>query len=441
MKKSKEFDSELCHKLGQCRWPVFVQRFRKRLYRVFFLSTLKLLRLGGKSPAWLFYGTGGYLEFTTQQDSKLLMDASVLSARIRHDGESLDSVSDLVRNWTSSFQVTSDAEIMFLMRLSRDFTEKGLFVAGYEFSRLAIAALGRRAETIPGIAGSVLGAKVAIQSGDAEKAQHFTQRLRRHFLLRSPYFYSLVAYVDIWVEGRTDVWFSGARDQLVRPSAVSGRLVQVIGKGPIGPDFLAQKVSNDVLVARVLTPNSEVSFTPSSVGPSRTDIAYVNGDTLQWLRIRNPSEVNELLEPLSEVAVKGGVPSFLRQAKPGKLREAVVPNVFLAGQANMLQVMALDFLAEGAKSVHVAGANFFLGAAPYRGDQFRTRSDGSAESPANIHESLRKALSSHNAWENWIFFENLFKAGRVRGDEYFEKALSQNVEEYLGQLQLSLFKM
>lgn len=418
-----------------------MQRFQKRSYRFLFLLALKLLRLGVRSPVTQFYGFGGYHEATTPQDSKLHMDAGALSAGIRRNEESLDSVTDLVRDWSSSFQVTSDADIMLLMRLSRDFAEKSLFVAGYEFSRLATAALGRRAETIPGSAGAVLAAKVAIQSGDAEKAQHFTQRLRRHFLLKSPHFYSLVAYVDIWVEGHTDVWRKGARDQLIRPSAVRGRSAQVVSKGPIGQDFLAQKFTNDVLIARVLTPNSQISFTPPSGGPARTDIAYANGDTLEWLRGRNPSEVDELLRDFSEVAVRGGVPSFLAEVSPGKVREAVVPNVFLAGNASMLQIMALDLLAEGAKRVRFAGANFFLGAAPYRDGQFRSFANGFEESPANLHETLRKGLPSHNAWENWIFFENLFKAGRVRGDEYFEKALSQNVEEYLGQLQLSLFKM
>lgn len=352
---------------------------------------------------------------------------------IQSKQQSVEKASEWTQSWCSSHQVESNEDIKRLMVLSRDFAQEGLLVAGHELYQVALKALSRRAESIPTLAGQIIGAKAAIHLGDVQKAQHFTKKLKRHFLLPNHHLYSLVAYVDIWSDGHTDVWSKGARDRSRTASIVKNRNVQVINKGPVGDDFVPDA---NALIARDLTPSSKDKLTPPSVGPNKTDIAYANGETLAWLRAQRPSRVKELLSPYQSVAAKAGTPKTLKALRMIQLREAALPNIFLAGSPNLAQIMALDLLAEGAASVYFAGTTFFLGSTPYRSDQYRFRvADGSTESPESLAKNLLKGLAGHNSWENRLVMKNLFLAGRIGGDKLFREALGYATHDYLLELE------
>lgn len=413
---------------------------RKNIYKIlFYLAKLLRTFISVREAKQLIYvGIDNCLEGREQQARGIVLRSR--SPRSRPYARSLPGVQKLEKSFDcagAASVASSSKNTERLLALSRNLSKKGSLVEGWSAYQHASKQLRVEHRSTRGLFGSMLNIKLAIQDGDMDRAQYFAERIKNNLLVPNYHIYSLVSYVDIWLFGQTRVWERGARAEAGPSHGISGQSVLVIGKGAVGPRFFDQQ-GPEKLIARILTPVSENTLAPSSVGDSKTYVAYANGETTKWLRRFSQDDIVRLLEPFDHVAFKNGVPRMLRKFKFSRLREAVNPNLFLCGSANMAQIIALDLLAQEPGDVFFTGTSLFLGNSPYRADQHRYRVDGPIDDAENVNRVLLDSLSKHNAWENWQVLKNLWQMGRIHGDEHFESALRLSTENYLAALEESL---
>lgn len=209
----------------------------------------------------------------------------------------------------------------------------------------------------------------------------------------------------------------------------------IFGPGPV--DTTSFEVDSEATtVSRVMMPGV-TRWDSSDVFGGRADIAYFNGMTAQWIGSLTPGHREQVLACAH---------SFRTSSKHGWMRDyknvVMVPDIkplYLTGSPNMIPTMAVDQIIGGADHVHILGTSFFLGASPYRESQRREfpvegkKSDEFGSIGSDFERC--KSMSSHDQFVNRAIIKNLHNAGRVTGDQAFERAISLSDTQFADELE------
>jgi hypothetical protein len=105
----------------------------------------------------------------------------------------------------------------------------------------------------------------------------------------------------------------------------------------------------------------------------------------------------------------------------------------------MVPLIVLDVLASSGIP-HVIGSDFFTSKVAYRQSDRRavgwassavSAAKQSAQGSAGGDFDRSSLMSSHNSIENWALVQNLYRAGKVSGDQNFEAVMEYDLSQLM----------
>lgn len=323
--------------------------------------------------------------------------------------------------------------------LAKSLAERGFFAAGHSFYRLGLERLRADLNGVETPNALALQIKCAIQDGDLEAALDFGDRLVSEIRgTRNLQFGRLLDYVNLWSGHRLEPGKNPRVFHKRLAGLLEGKHALILGPAPT--EFQSETANSFPVVAQVLTPKNETQLAPLLKPADSLKIGYANGQTLTWLKDQSPGNFSKLMKDLASVVFKGSFPLRFRFQSKALLRSAALPDTFLSGNPNMVQIMATDIAAHSKMPVFVTGATFFLGGRAYRAGQARYYAGGS-KNPTGVKLKYSRcvpceSLASHNLEENRALLRNLWRAGVVEGDRGFTRVLRMSSQEYLREIDL-----
>ena len=180
-----------------------------------------------------------------------------------------------------------------------------------------------------------------------------------------------------------------------------------------------------VTVCRVMMPGV-CKWDSNDQFSGRSDIAYLNGMTANWVGSLSDERQREVLASVREIRLSSSRP-WTKKYTNARLACEIKP-LYLTGSPNMVPTMVVDQLIEGAAHIYIVGTSFFLGKTPYRQSQRREFQDEGKTSDryGSIGTEFERCrgLASHDQLINRAIVKNLHLAGRLSGDQEFERTLS-----------------
>lgn len=275
--------------------------------------------------------------------------------------------------------------------------------------------------------------QVAIYRGDIPRAVNFSEKLEKALSNKQRSLFShvdLLNYVSVWSGSATLTFPSSPGIQsktLERWSAlVAGQQLNLYGPGTVDKNQPA--FPKESLVVRIAGPGSYQWTAKNDLALGRTDVVYIIPETLSAIGDTDLQR-QEIFGGFEFVCIKRGTASYLpnsRQVEAGS-------RLFLRGHPNVVPLICIDVMRVAGTSIHVTGSDFFASSVAYRSDSRRVGPGGAPQDRSgSIGQSYDRStlMASHNAFENRALVKNLHKAGRITGDDGFEKALALSDFEY-----------
>jgi hypothetical protein len=312
----------------------------------------------------------------------------------------------------------------------------GLYRGSLGFQQACWSSLDRAVRTESGTATSIFHLKALIHQGRLEEASDRAQSLVRRRLV--PTFMAELDYLRWYLAqcgyGQESMSFHEGEDSLERRwlARISGANVLVYGPGPT--ENLPSSIPS-FLVARIMGPGVYQWDNDDDLVGNRTDIVYSNASNLSQGFASGGEDFRRKVSALPFICVKNGV-EFL---PPNTRSVNGFGSLFQGGHSNMVPLIVLDVLASSGIP-HVIGSDFFTSTVAYRESDQRTVGWGSSAVPAAKQSAQGSAggdfdrsslMSSHNGIENWALVQNLYKAGKVSGDQRFEALMEYDLSQLM----------
>lgn len=298
----------------------------------------------------------------------------------------------------------------------------GLFLVGLEVRAIAEArTLQEASDDGAGLRSVRRGLAVALEHGDAARAGGFLDKLA-----------ASGESVKNIAHGRwlTKLVCDGGLEPLVADvgvekamfSDIHRKRVAVVGPVP-AKTSLGAEIDRFDRVAKFNYRGGDVGCDPETQGV-RVDIAYYNIEQSKYIsRNKSPAFLGDLLFP---VFIKNKAYRVLKDANP---RGRVIRNLqwlLLDSEFNAGPNAVYDILRFAPGQLKVFNSDLMLTAGRFKGYW----QPGAKE--VNYCYSFAK---THDPVLQFRYFQNIWKAGVIIGDEAFEDVMSMSLEEYIHRLQ------
>lgn len=323
-----------------------------------------------------------------------------------------------------------------LFSLTRAIRSSGLFAASYAFEEKALKAYFSHAENLTGARGHLHRARIALATGDTDRAAQSLRELRGlAFSTQVNLLQETIRYLELAAGEEATSRVLDRDEKGLLQSIVKDATVLIYGPGPT-EDSVEQSL-HEAPVARVLMPGVSWNSAADLVG-NRVDVAYANGETTTWLASLEANELRNAVANQRVVVFKGNKDreKALHSAIANACSAIPRPKL-IDGTPNQVPIMMWDLLARGAAKIHVIGASFFLGKEPYREGNRRLEPETGERRDAFGSlgpYSQCLTLATHNASMGRQFAQVLAKTAKVTGDAHFMNALALSRFQYLEQL-------
>ena len=309
----------------------------------------------------------------------------------------------------------------------------GLHVVSLELEMRAWEVIERRAKTARHRDDLVQQIQVATYRGDMTRAVNFSERLEKALSIKQKSLFSyidLLNYVSVWAGSGTLTFPNSPRIQIPtseRWSAlVAGQQLNLYGPGRV--DKNQPPFPEESLVLRIAGPGSFQWNAKNDRALGRTDVVYIIPETLSAIGDTD-AERQEIFGGYEFVCIKRSSAPYL----PNSRKVEAGSRLFLRGHPNVVPLMCIDLMRVAGTSIRVTGSDFFASSVAYRSNSRRVGPGGAPQDSsgsAGQYFDRSTLMASHNAFENRALVKNLHKAGRITGDDGFEKALALSDFEY-----------
>lgn len=322
------------------------------------------------------------------------------------------------------------------LELSRQAMRVGLYRASLGFQQACWSSLDRAVRTESDTVTSIFHLKALIHQGRLEEASNRAQSLVRQRLVPTvrAELDELRSYLVQCGYGQESMFLNQGEDSLERKwlARVSGCNVLVYGPGA------TQNLPSPIplfLVARVMGPSVYRWDSDNDLVGNRTDIVYSVPENLSEGFASGSEDFRREVSALPFICVKRG-----RKFLPPNARSVMgFGALFLRGHPNMVPLIVLDVLASSGIP-HVIGSDFFTSKVAYRQSDRRavgwasptvSAAKQSAQGSAGGDFDRSSLMSSHNSIENWALVQNLYRAGKVSGDQNFEAVMEYDLSQLM----------
>lgn len=159
-----------------------------------------------------------------------------------------------------------------------------------------------------------------------------------------------------------------------------------------------------------------------------TGIAFYNTRCSRW--VQKETDDKTFLDDVKFIVCKKGLNHCYPETQQDKIRNAIViNNTFLIGIPNGLPILMMDLCLCGKEQIEVYCNNLYLSKNVWTGNY-------------NLHTKAEQkelfwwpVLAQHEMTSQFLFLQNMYKAGLIVADEELQWVLEHDVEDYISKME------